>query len=362
MTFSLRFERNPSTNRLLVVAGSAAQVHMGSFNINLHFSEFLCKIADVIVDIFKRLIEKLVEKKVDELGGKLEAAVVAAMQKVFDKLPLELTGEPAVQNDVLALPIDLDSLLKSVKQQIQQQQVAALRQPPMLHSKQKRLLGKVGGAFVPQRDVSIVLPQSSVNTFLRELDVLGKLGPFAFTVDKLTTKLFELFLPGAYAACPDCPLNLAIDFPLPAAPQLLFGQDNVTLAITNMTLGFRAVNLSTSAIIPLFEVGMHAALGVYNFSVGKNATTGLPGSVLKFDLTASKNAISLTPISSNVGPISTLVGILDAVISAVVNVFIPTFNNDFKGIGLPDLGGIALDRLLVQVIPGTMTAGVNLIL
>lgn len=394
LTFSFRFIQGDD-GKIVVTPGAAAQISLTNVQINLHFSEFVCKIASGIIDLFKHLIEKLIENEVDKLGGKIEGAVVGALQKIFEKVPVTLTGAPAVQGQVLALPIDLDSLVKDMRQQLammvaargtnnnnklQHNQLVSVNEehsnhkkmhqhllhaPPMLlsrHQRNRRIRGSSSrGIKTPfvQRDLSIVLPQTSINTVLGELASLGRIR--FNTTTKLTTKLFQLLLPAAYAACPDCLIHITVDAPANRniAPALIFGNNNATLVLTNLSLHFGAVpsnesNSTSAVVVPLFTLALSAELDVYNFTITTDAKTGVPASFVRFDLGAP-NPITLALLRTEVGPVNT--GILQGLANMVVNILLPMFNKVFPGMYV---GAMHLDNLLLQITPGVFTAGFDL--
>jgi hypothetical protein len=348
-------------NGKLALDGSTdVVVNWGSFDFSVKMDHFLCKIGEDIINLFTggvgNLIKKMVEK---DIGPMLSKTLTKALQDAFDKLPVTVTANPQVSNGVLAISIDLDSLLK---QQQQSRMIAVQQQPPRLLSRaltssssrrnnNKEALLKL--AAFSSRDIAIILPAASANTLLNTLKSIGKLGPFNKTESKLSTKIFELILPAAYNACPNCDLNFGVQFI--TAPQVQFQKNNATLNIANLSLAIGAVNPnSTSVVNPLFTLGLLASLSIDNFTV-----SGTTANTIHFDL--GVQSLSFSQVSSNVGPVP--VSLLNLIASIVQTVLLPDFNKAFPGIVLPTNGTLVINEVEIDLTSsGLLKAGMDVTL
>jgi hypothetical protein len=290
--------------------------------------KIISKFINFIIGGITNKIKDAIEK---DLAPAVQKALTGALAGAFAKLPFDITGSPNVANQVLSLPIDLDSFIKS--QQPKQQQ-----RPP-------RMLSRVRDST---QDLSVVLPQTSANTVLATVAGTGKL-VFNHTEHSITTKTLAILIPGAMAVCPNCPVNLAVSVPANSPPTVSFQNNNFSLSASGFSLTFSAINASRVAPDPLFTLGVTAGFSVANFSVSATVPE-----VVHFDLGAQQ--IQLTVISSAVGPIND-VNTIAWLVNLIAQTVIPSFNKAFPGVPIPSVDGFTLSDLQVSATGGEFSAG-----
>lgn len=335
-TFS--FNLIDANGKIALDGATAVNIDYKTLNIGYKMDDFACKIVSKFINfVIGGITDKIKAAIEKDLGPGIQKALTTALNNAFTRLPVGVTGNPTVANGVLSVPIDLDSLIH------------AERQPPALHT--ARFIRSFGDNT---RDIEIVVPQASANTVLQTVTSDGRFH-FNHSTKKLTTAVFKSIIPEAYAMCPDCVLEIAVDINR-IAPTLSFANNNMSLSATNVTMGFFAVQ-SGDSLLPLFVLNLNAGFSIGQFSVSTNATY----ETIKFQLAVEK--LQLSVMASNVGSITDIT-IINWLLNFVSVEVINIFNADFSGIPIPAgaATGFTLTDIIIAIAGGSVTAGFDVVI
>ena len=333
--------------KLTGTAASSA-FDVGSVSVDIKMEHFLCKVGSDIIGLFKKAIIHLVEKEVNKLlPPKMKEIFQNLLNKDLPKLPLHFVSQPNVVSDHMELDVQL------VKPSVGRLSGAGAL---VASGKRRRNAAtEVQPHIFTDRDISIGISTQSLD------DVISS-ATKKFNVEhefsnKTNTSIFELLVPGAFSACPDCPFGIDFKFSPSNSPTVHFGNNAMQFGVKNALINFTAQHLAAPhAAVPLFSVYVDLQMGLTNWTV----TTEGVNSTIDFQFVL--NTLSLATAHSSVGPLK--VAVLGSIVEDLLkNAVLPFLNKYFKGIPF-DLSkdGFGLDQWKIDLNQDAISLGANLLL
>ena len=313
-----------ATNGSLVLAEVDADATFGQLNVQHDFPGEFCSAADKLISFFVGGITGVLQNLVKEmLPAKIASVVYNKSNTVLNRLPLRLAADPVVT----------DAFAELVPELLPSNATPPDVVPPRFVQ------------FIPQRDAEVYVDQGSLNGLLAHLAATGALQGSMALPAELNTTAVRAALPGAFAACPGCPMFAEASV-VAVAPVITISAYTATLAVTNATLALAALPPNNASAIPLLVASVTAQLGVASVTF-----SGPLGNVLDFNLFLP--TLNATLVESRVGdvPVGTLAGLLSWTLREVL---LPLFNARFPGVPLP-----VVRNATVLLTPGQVGAAVD---
>ena len=279
-------------------------------------------------------IKDLVEKDIGPLATK---ALNAAFAKLAADSRIHIVAVPTATSNSIAIQLNL-----------------------LPHDRLRALPHAVGGtmedAAIPvavgrlsefdNRDIEAWIDESSAHNLLEHFQEIGHLNFHAKV--KANTTIFKTLLPGAFALCPDCQIELSNLFP--TAPRPVFN-GSAGIVVDNMHFIVNGVDAANGTTVQLFVLGINGTLLVQNITIN-----GQLQNTIRFAV--AMPVFAFDTISTNSGPIDT--GLLTSVIDFLLQgLALPEFNKNFQGITIPLVDGITIDRVEMDFAGGRAIMGVD---
>jgi hypothetical protein len=275
-----------------------------------------------------------VEKDIGPIASK---AINQALSIMAQKIKIPLTAQPIATTDSIQLSLNLlpptTSRLRRMMRLGSRRNVHGAVSPV-----------KVTSVF-PARDIEVFVTRETVDTLLAVIHRRGDLNHH--DVLRVNTSIFQSIIPAAYAACPDCPLEITTSFL--QAPTARFASD-ASLAFIGLIAGLGAKNGTTT--VPLLDLNLNGTFTLLNFTV-----SGDLDNTIKFKLAIPDFAMSL--YRSSIGPVD--VAVLSPLVQFLLqDVVVPDFNRKFHGIPIKPIANVTVTDIEVSF-NGAADAGLDII-
>jgi hypothetical protein len=325
LTAEVQLHRSP-LNGSLIVTDVQVNAVFGTLNVQPTFDSDVCKIAGKILGFLFGGLDNLLKDLVQhELPAKMANILRNETNKYAGKIPLRLAAEPNVTATGLELVAQL---------QPSNNTPPTVPIPSFQH--------------VADRDIEAAVTVVSVNTLLALETVAGTFSGTFELPATLNTTTVKKELPGAYTACPGCPL--AGQYAATAPPFINVQNQTVAVTVNQLQLTLAAIN-SSNTQVELLVVSLDLGFAVSNVSV-----TGPLGDTIYFQLALP--TFSATLVQSMIGNID--VAVLAALIQFALNdVILKAFNADFGGITIPAFDGFSVRDVVLALGNGQLGFATN---
>jgi len=316
-------------NGVLGITNIDAEVDFGNLDIHHAFHDLLCKIGQDIVQLFVGNIDNVIRNAVaKDISPIMTKVLTKAFTSLAARMRLPIVSAPVATSDSISFDVDLMH-----------------RTPP--HASRRRAHRRsppratlLRNSTFPARDIEVLVPQTSVNVILASVHI-DRVIRLNDTTDKL-----KHFLPAAYAACPNCPLEIEVNLQNAPTAQLSGG---AALSVSNALIGVNAINGSQT--VDLLDLLLNATALATNFSVSGDIDNDV-----KFAIAVPTFAVGLQ--SSGVGPIDT--SLLTWLGNLVIQDFIvPDFNRNFHGIPIGPIANVTVSQIEIAF-PNAADVGLDI--
>lgn len=306
MSVTMAFTSTPSGK--VVFSYTNSTVSLGALTVNHTMDTTSCTIADDIIEKIignlNNIIANFITTEIPKMIGPIVQNVT---NDIFSLLPLRVVAFPVATKDNITMQVNLIPVISSDGEKSSR-----------LAAKAK----KVGDAA--ENDITVSTTAESVSNLLTWMQQQEGLS-FNYTLP-VNTSFFIKILPAVFSLCPECPMFLNATLPAPVSIAFLEG-GNVTVSSSDVSLsvGARAPN---GEALDFLSLDLDIVFVVSNLHVAQ----GTPN-LLRFE--ADVPMLQVHVAQCTLGPLSDQEATV--LFNAIVQMVLPIFNQNFKGIALPTL-------------------------